>query len=98
MERRQRRKFTFEFKQNLLDLIRIKGVKAKQAAENFDINVELIYKWLNDTKDKIQEQKTEDKTQSEIRKLKRRIIEAEGELNIIKKHWASSRNPQSKHL
>lgn len=85
MERRQRRTFTEEFKQNLLDLIRIKGLKVKQAAEDFDISVELIYKWLHDSREKGLEEKVEDKAQAEIKQLKRRLLDTEEERNILKK-------------
>lgn len=44
MERQHCRTFTLEFKQNLLDLTCIKGVKANQAVQCFDVSVELIYK------------------------------------------------------
>lgn len=85
MERRPRRTYTIEFKQNLLDLIRIKGVKATQVAKDFDISVELIYKWLHDSKEKSQAQNTGDKTQSELKQLKRRLTDVEEERDILKK-------------
>ncbi|MDP4116013.1 MAG: hypothetical protein Q8903_07755 [Bacteroidota bacterium] len=85
MERRPRRTFTLEFKQNLLDLIRIKGVKATQAAKDFDMRVELIYKWLRDSREESQADNVGDKTQSELKQFQRRLTDIEEERDILKK-------------
>jgi transposase len=83
MERRAKRKFTAEFRQDVVNLIEVGGRKAVDVARDFDIRVELIYRWLQLARSRTAGQ---DHTSSqEIRRLQKRLAEVEEERDILKK-------------
>ena len=85
MERRKRRTYMAEFKRDIINLITMKGRKATEVAKNFDIQVELVYRWLQNSWENGSKQSKEINAQAEIKRLQRRLADVEEERDILKK-------------
>jgi len=93
MEKKGRRKFSDEYKQDVIRMLEEKGIPIKQLAKDMGIGVELIYSWRKKYgKDK---QNTNDKPENtaEVKKLIKRLREVEEERDILKKAMAIFTQP-----
>ena len=93
-----RRRYDEEFKREVLRFIETRGVSVAQAARDFDIHPNVIYKWK-----KAVEEDSEcpfpgkghlKPLDEEIRRLRRRLADVEEERDILKKVVSIFSKPQ----
>ena len=95
MEKKRRRKFTDEYKQDVIRMLEEKRIPIKQLAEDMGIGVELIYSWRKKYgKDKQSNNRKPENT-AEVKKLIKRLREVEEERDILKKAMAIFTQPEN---
>ncbi|MGZ5486823.1 MAG: transposase [Nitrososphaeraceae archaeon] len=93
MEIKRRKKFSDEYKQDVIRMLEEKEIPIKKLASDMGIGVDLLYSWRRKYgKDKQNNIGKEDSS-AEVKKLLRRLKEVEEERDILKKAMAIFTQP-----
>lgn len=93
MEIKRRKKFSDEYKQDVIRMLEEKEIPIKNLANDMGIGVDLLYSWRRKYgKDKQNNIGKEDSS-AEVKKLLRRLKEVEEERDILKKAMAIFTQP-----
>ena len=82
---RNRKSFTPEFKQDVLNLVRAGDRKTVDIARDLGIRAELIYRWVQMSQERTQEEQEETDVALENKRLRKRLAEVEEERDILKR-------------
>ncbi len=93
MEIRKRRKFSDEYKQDIIRMLEEKEMPIKELAKDMGLGVELLYSWRRrygkDNRNII----SKEEDSAEVKKLIKRLREVEEERDILKKAMAIFTQP-----
>lgn len=93
MEIRKRRKFSDEYKQDIIRMLEEKEIPIKELAKDMGLGVELLYSWRRrygkDNRNII----SKEEDSAEVKKLIKRLREVEEERDILKKAMAIFTQP-----
>jgi transposase len=93
MEIKRRKRYTIEYKQDVIRIMEEKEIPIKELARDMGIGVNLLYTWhRNYGKDKAEKPNREENS-TEVKKLQRRLKEVEEERDILKKAMAIFTHP-----
>ncbi len=93
METKKRRRFTDEYKQDVIRIHEEKGISIKQLASDMGIRSDLLYSWRRRYGSKSLTEKIAESSTAEIKKLTKRLREVEEERDILKKAMAIFTQP-----
>lgn len=93
MEIKKRRRFTDEYKQDVIRIHEEKEIPIKQLAIDMGIKADLLYSWRRRYGRKSSTDKIAESSTAEIKKLTKRLREVEEERDILKKAMAIFTQP-----
>jgi len=95
METKRRRKFTDEYKQDVIRMLEEKEIPTKELAKDIGISVELIYSWRKKYGKGKHNNNVKQENTAEVKKLIKRLREVEEERDILKKAMAIFTQPRN---
>jgi len=88
MDIKRRKKYTAEYKRDVIRMLEEKQMPIKELARDMGIGVELLYVWRRKYGKTIQDNPEKQLGSSEVKKLLKRLREVEEERDILKKAMA----------
>lgn len=88
MERKKRRRFTDEYKQDVIRMLEEKQIPISKLASDMDLRVDLLYSWKRKYGKPNNNVVTKDESAAQLRKLQKRLRDVEEERDILKKAMA----------
>ena len=93
MEIKRRRKFSDEYKQDVIRMLEEKEIPIKELAKDMGIGVELLYSWRRKYGKDKQDNHIKAEDSAEVKELIKRLREVEAERDILKKAMAIFTQP-----
>ena len=88
MEREKRRRFTDEYKQDVIRMLEEKQIPISDLARDMDLRVDLLYSWKRKYGKVNHRSVVRDESVAQLKKLQKRLKEVEEERDILKKAMA----------
>jgi transposase-like protein len=92
MEKRRRRKFTNEYKEDVIRMLEEKEIPIKELAKDMGLGIDLLYSWRR-RYGKGNSNISKEENTAEVKKLIKRLREVEEERDILKKAMAIFTQP-----
>ena len=83
--KRQRRKYTKEFKQEAIALVTEQGYSISHAARSLDINTNMLTRWKQEREEQTQGRGVKEDERAELKRLRKENRELRMEKDILKK-------------
>lgn len=93
MEKRRRRKFTNEYKQDVIRMLEEKEIPIKELAKDMGLGIDLLYSWRRRYGKGNYNNISKEEDTAEVKKLIKRLREVEEERDILKKAMAIFTQP-----
>lgn len=93
MEKRRRRKFTNEYKQDVIRMLEEKEIPIKELASDMGLGIDLLYSWRRRYGKSNYNNVSKEEDTAEVKKLIKRLREVEEERDILKKAMAIFTQP-----
>lgn len=88
MKENKRRRFTDEYKQDVIRMLEEKQMSISDLARDMDLRVDLLYSWKRKYGKSNNSVLTKDESAAQLRKLQKRLRDVEEERDILKKAMA----------
>ena len=84
-DKRTRRKYTQDFKQEAVALVTEQGYSISRAARSLDLNVSVLRRWKQEQEEQLAGNRLTQDERDELKRLRREIRELKMEKEILKK-------------